>query len=384
MFTDFDLDLDVVRRRRGVKWTKYGPDVIPAWVADMDFTLAPCIAAALHEAIDLGDIGYPPDTGSVVAAFCHRACAQWSWTVDPSLVFVMPDVVKSIEFIINAHTEPGDAIVVNTPIYPPFLKTPKGLNRRTVDNPLAADGSLDLDHLQHVVDSEHPKVLLLCNPHNPTGRVLRRDELHQACRIAKDCIIISDEIHGELVYLDSPAHTPTATLDADIAERTFTLTSASKPFNLAGLRVALIVSGTPDLHASIERQAAANKAPIGTLGLYATQAAWTPEGDAWLAACLEILNSNRHALADWSLEHGVGFRLPEATYLGWLDMRSLGLDDEPHDWFLRHAGVGLSVGTDFGLLGAGHTRLNFATSPGILASVLDRMANSLHAGSNRA
>ena len=376
-----DIDLGQLHQRFGGKWAKYGPDVLPAWVADMDFPLAPVIRDRLVSAITTGDVGYPPAdlSGLSDAVRNARAAQRWGWTVDPERIRYMPDVVKSIEVLFDVFTSPGDGVVVNTPIYPPFLTRTKLADRVVVENPLAADGGLDVDHFADTVTRLRPKVWLLCNPHNPTGRVLRADELQACASIAvdHDMLIISDEIHAELIYPDSPRHTPIATLGDDIAARTISLTSTSKPFNLAGLRSALIVFHNDALDTSFAEHQARAKDPVGSLGLLASMAAWTPEGDAWLTELVEVLDANRRTIADWAATHGVGHRSPEATYLAWLDFRPVGLGDDPSKWLLEHAKVALSIGGDFGELGLGHSRLNFATSPSILSQILDRLGSAL-------
>ena len=379
-FNFSDLDVSQLQRRTGVKWSKYGPDVLPAWVADMDFPLAPVIVEALTSAVVDGDVGYPGDGSDIGIRFAERAERRWGWSVDPSRVRLMPDVVKSIELILKLFTRPGDGILVNTPIYPPFLKRTRVAERVVVENPLATDGGLDLDHLATVLAEQRPRVILLCNPHNPTGRVLRRSELIALAElaVAHDVLVVSDEIHAELIYPDSPAHTPIASLGSEIASRTLTLTSTSKPFNLAGLRCALIVAGSDELDAPIAHHQDVEKDPFGSLGLTATRAAWTPEGDAWLAGLIQVLDQNRRRIGAWAREAGVGYRSPEATYLAWLDLRGYpGLGDNPSNWLLDNAKVGLSQGPDFGELGHGFSRLNFATSPAILDQILSRISEAL-------
>lgn len=373
-----NLDLASLQRRAGNKWSKYPADVLPAWVADMDFPLAPCIETALHDAIRAGDIGYPDSGRPVAEAFADRAQRLWNWTVAADRIHLMPDVVQSVELLIERFSDPGDGILIMTPIYPPFLKVTSGMSRRIVENPLRPDGSLDQDGLRKIFADQPPRVVLLCSPHNPTGHVFRRTEL--ACIVelasAAGSVIISDEIHAELTY-PGYSHIPTASLGSEAERITITVTSASKPFNIAGLRCAQIISGTSSHHETVTAHTAMGRDPVGILGSLATLAAWTPDGDEWLAACRWHLGANMRRVAAWAAVHNIGFRLPEATYLAWLDFSALGLGRNPAQWLLHHAHVALSPGIDFGRLGDGHCRLNVATSPQILDLVLGRISDAL-------
>lgn len=375
-----NLDLSSLQRRKGVKWSKYPAEILPAWVADMDFPLAPCIARALHDAIDAGDIGYPAADSEVAEAFVGRAERRWQWRVDPGRIHLMPDVVQSIELIIERFSEPGDAVLITTPVYPPFLNVTGGMGRRLVESPLQVDGSLDVANLRQVFARERPKIVLFCSPHNPTGHVFRRDELEVVAALAIEhrTLIISDEIHAELTY-PGHAHIPTASLGDDVARTTITVTSASKPFNLAGLRGSQVISGSAALHARVTEHVGMHKDPVGTLANVATLAAWTPEGDEWLDALLRQLSGNMRRVAAWAAVHNIGFRAPEATYLAWLDFRPLDLGPYPEQWLLHQARVALSPGSDFGRPGHGHARLNTATSPAILDQILGRISDALAA-----
>lgn len=373
-----NLDLTTLQRRQGNKWSKYPADVLPAWVADMDFPLAPSIEAALHEAVSAGDIGYPDSGRPVAKAFADRALQLWDWTVSADRVHLMPDVVQSVELLIEKFSEPGDGVLIMTPIYPPFLKVTSGMSRRIIENPLLADGSLDRVGLGTIFAEDPPRVVLLCSPHNPTGHVFRRSELACIVELASTAgsLIISDEIHAELTY-PGYDHIPTASLGIGAQNITITVTSASKPFNIAGLRCAQIISGTSSQHAIVTAHTAMGRDPVGILANVATLAAWTPAGDEWLAACRRQLAANMRRVAAWAAVHNIGFRPPEATYLAWLDFTALGLGRNPAQWLLHHARVAVSPGIDFGRLGDGHCRLNVATSPQILDMVLGRISDAL-------
>jgi cystathionine beta-lyase len=373
------VDLDALRRRFGMKWSHYGPDVLPAWVADMDFPAAPAVRAAVAAAAARGELGYPPsapDSG-VPAAFAARCRARWGWEPDPALVLLVPNVVLGLLACVEAFSGAGDAVVVTTPAYPPFFAVIERAGRVVAASPLLPGGRVDGDDLAAVMRATRARVVLLCAPHNPTGHVLAREELALITGLAAehDAIVLSDEIHADLTY-DGAVHVPTAALGPDAAARTVTLASASKAFNLAGMGCAVAVAGTAALHQRLARATWALGHAVGVLGIVATLAAWGPDGDEWLAACRAVLDANRrHLAARVSADlPGVTMRLPDATYMAWLDCRGLELGADPAAWFLEHAKVALSSGPAFGPPGAGFARLNFATPPALLDAIIDRLA----------
>jgi cystathionine beta-lyase len=378
-----DLDPAEVHARGGVKWCRYPDDVLPMWVADMDFGLAPVIRQALEEAVRGNRAMYPPEahqTG-VPERFADRAEARWGWRPDPALVDLVTDVVVGIEVCIDALTDPGDGVLVTTPVYPPFLRVVPERGRRLVELACPPDGSVDLGALADVLATERPRLVLLSSPHNPTGRVYRREELAGIGALAAEhgAVVLSDEIHAELVLPGSPAHVPMALAHPD-PESVITLTSASKPFNIAGLRCAVMSFASDELRARVHRRSETARHAVGSLGIVAHLAAWTPAGDEWLASCLEVLDANRARLTEWLRSEAPSVRLepPEATYLAWLDFREAGLGPDPTGVLLKQARVALSAGRDFGETGQGFGRLNFATSPAILEAALDRMGRAIH------
>jgi len=288
-----------------------------------------------------------------------------------------------MQVAVHQFCAPSDGVIVQTPIYPPFLETVHSLKRRLIENPLrhGADGfAMDLDGLRAKASSgERARVLLLCNPHNPSGRAFTRAELEAVAEIAvaHDLTVISDEIHADLVY-SGRHHIPLASLSPEIAERTLTLYSASKSFNLAGLRCAFAAFGGDALRARFLQHPRGLRGGLGALGLLATEAAWR-HGDGWLAELLVHLQGNRDFTAEFLRAEmpGVVHTPPEATYLAWLDCRALKLAPSPCAFFLKQAKVALSDGPDFGAPGAGFVRLNFATSRAILGEALERMAKAL-------
>lgn len=381
----FELTLDELRARQGAKWNFYPSDVLPAWVADMDFRVAEPIQAALRRLIDQTDFGYGFRMGerSLPNAFAHRMQERYGWAIDEDRVRVTTEVVQCLLTAIIAFSEPGDGVLTQLPIYPPFLMVIDNSNRRRIENPLIDDGSrfaLDIDGMRRAVD-ERTRVILLCSPHNPTGRVYTREELQAIGDLAveRDLVIVCDEIHADLTY-PGRTHIPIATLSPEIAARTITVTSATKAFNLAGLPCAVMHFGSAELQAKYEE-----RWPRGVTGtpsvpaVDATVTAWR-ECQPWLDAVLARLQSNRDRVAQFVAEQlpGIIHHRPEATYLSWLDCRNLHLPGEsPFKFFLDEAKVGLNQGSMFGAPGDTCVRLNFATAPDVLEQVLDRMASAV-------
>jgi cysteine-S-conjugate beta-lyase len=371
-----------------MKWNAYPPDVLPAWVADMDFDIAPAIKAALLAAIDRNDLGYPQPylKSGLNEIFCARMRQRFDWQVAPEQVEFFSDVVQIIYLSLLTMTAPGDGVVIQTPIYPPFLQSITETERRAVIAPLVqgANGyAIDFEALAAQIDSR-TKMLLLCHPHNPTGRAYTRDELQGLAELVlrHDLIVVSDEIHADLM-LDERPHIPFASLSAEIASRTLTLTSPSKPFNIAGLCLACAVFGSEALRKRFSSFPSHVRGGRSALGIAAARAAWV-EGDDWLNDVLVRLRHNRATVAEFCRQRWplIKHAPPEATYLAWLDCRALQLDTEPYRFFLHEAKVALGEGPAFGEAGRGFVRLNFATSPVILGEVLVRMdaALSVHVG----
>lgn len=377
------LDLARLRRRRGEKWQLYPPDVLPAWVAEMDFPLAAPIRRVLEDALEADDLGYPinPRPGDLPTVFAARMAERFGWQIDPHRVEVLTDVVQGIYVALDRFAAPGEGVVVQTPVYPPFLHAVRETGRRLVENPLVeGEGrwELDLAGLRAAADPQ-TRVLLLCNPQNPTGRVFARRELEALAELAlrHEWVVVSDEIHADLVY-PGAAHVPFATLAPEVEARTITLTSATKAFNIPGLRCALAHFGSAELRRRFLSLPRHVRGGIGSLGLAATAAAWQ-QSQPWLDAVLRHLEGNRDFVAGFVRDalSGVCHRPPEASYLAWLDCRGLGLGASPQRFFLERARVALSAGEAFGRPGEGFVRLNFATSRALLGEILERMAKAL-------
>jgi cystathionine beta-lyase len=377
------FDLAALRARRGVKWTRYGPRVLPAWVADMDFAVAPPIRERLAGLASNSDLGYAPlpqDTG-MRELFAERMARRFGWELDAERVVVITDVLQGLAASIDLLCEPGDGVVVQTPIYPPFLEIVAGSGRRLVENRLLQDAEryeIDFAALERSID-DRTRLLLLCNPHNPSGRVLSVEELDALATLAceRDLIVVADEIWGDLVF-PPHRHVPLATRGAEIAARTITLTSATKSFNLAGLPCAFAHFGSARLIERFQRLTPHLLGGVGIAAIEATRAAWS-EGDLWLEEVRAILDRNRRALSGLLARRipTITYLPPEATYLAWLDCRRLDLEEGPGRFFLKSAQVALNDGRRFGVAGEGFARLNFATSAELLQEIVERMSSAL-------
>lgn len=380
----FELPLDVLRSRRNVKWAKYAPDVLPAWVAEMDFAIAHPIRRAIDRLVTDQEYGYASRTGDagVPEAFAHRMQDRFGWTVDPAMVRPMSDLVQGTFAALTVYAGPGDGIILQLPAYPPFHAAIAETGRRLVPFPLASDGSrfvMDLDALRALVD-DRTRVLLLCNPQNPTGRAWGREELLEYGRIAiqHDLVIVSDEIHCDLLH-DDAVHIPMASLSPDIAARTVTLNSPTKSFNIPGLRCGVMHFGSQALKQRFDAVFPDHLlGSVGIFGLDATVAAWR-HGQPWLDDVRQHLTAMRDRLGDRLAAEipGIRWHKPEATYLGWLDCSRLGLGTTAFEFFHDHAKVALSPGENFQSDCGQHVRLNFATSAHILDQIVTRMAEAV-------
>ena len=383
MLYDFDHAPD----RRGadsLKWQRYG-DALPLWVADMDFVSPEPVLAALRERVAHGVFGYgaPPD--ELTATICARMAALYRWTVTPEQIVYLPGLVCGLNVACRAVGEPGDKVLVQTPVYPPFLAAPGNQDRQLLTAELTAetrDGRLYYtfdDAAFEAAIGPRTRLFILCHPHNPVGRMFGVEELHRLAAICErhNLVICSDEIHCDLL-LDGRRHTPLATLAPEIAQRCITLMAPSKTFNIAGLGASFAIIQNPELRRRFKHAMRGIVPDANILGLNAALAAYR-QGDGWLRELLIYLAANRDYLVDNIKRHlpGVRTTVPEATYLAWLDCRDAGLPGNPHEFFLNHAGVALNNGADFGPGGAGFVRLNFGCPRARLAEGLERMSAAL-------
>ena len=366
--------LSRLRDRRSTKWRAHGPDVLPLTIAEMDFALPDAVREVLTDAIERSDTGYamPLDgLGEALSGFAER---RWGWGIDPAGVTAATDVSAGVVEMLRLFTAPGDRVVINPPVYSPFFDW-LAEARTTLQAVPLADGRLDLPALDRAFATK-PAAFVLCNPQNPVGRVHTPEELAAVVELATrhEVPVISDEIHAPLV-LPGATFTPFQTVPG-AAEIGVSVVSASKAFNLAGLKCATIVAGSQNMREVVAKMPRDIRWRTGHFGVLATTAAYT-HGDAWLERLLATLDDRRTLLAGLIRDRlpAVSWRPPEATFLAWLDCRGLGNGTEPRDLFLR-AGVALEDGSRFGEHG-GYVRLNFGTSAEVLELAVDRMASAL-------
>lgn len=360
-----------------MKWRTYPEDVLPVWVAEMDVPLAEPVVRAVTDALALGDTGYPAGTAyaEALAAF---AAKRWGWdglAVDRTRI--VPDVMLGVVEMLRLVTGPGDPVVVNPPVYPPFFQFVEHMDRQVVEAPLGVDLRIDLDVLEdafrRAAEGGRRAAYLLCSPHNPTGTVHTAEELAAVAALAEryGVRVVADEIHAPVV---AGGTTFVPYLSMQGGENGLSLMSASKAWNLAGLKAALAIAG-PASATDLNRLPEEVGHGPSHVGVIAHTAALR-DGTVWLDALLTGLDDNRRLLSDLLSEHlpEVVYHPGEATYLAWLDCRAVGLGEDPADVFLRRGRVALSPGIDFRTGGAGHVRLNVATSPEVIAEAVRRMA----------
>jgi len=382
------VDEATLRRRQSAKWTVYGPDVLPAWVAEMDFPLADPVRRALHAAIDDSDAGYA-SPGDIGEAFAAWALGRWGWSVAPSGVHLVADVVTGIAEILRVATAPGDGVVIEPPVYPPFAGTIRGLGRTVVRAPLLHDGlcwAPDLGAIERAYVGG-ARVHLLCSPQNPTGLVYTREALVRIASLAEqyDVLVVADEIHAPLT-LAGATHMPFPTVSDAARRRSIVATSASKTWNIAGLKAAVLVASEAAREPGAPATVLARLPPetpfhAGHFGVLASKAAWR-EGQEWLTETLAILDRNRRLLADLLRAElpAIRYLAPQAGYLAWLDCRALGLGPDPARTFLEQGAVALSSGPTFGTEGEGFARLNIATTRTLLEEAVRRMRRATLGG----
>lgn len=372
------LPIDELRERSSSKWRTYGDDVLPLFVAETDFPLAPAITRTLTDAVRRGDTGYtPPDPGlrTAYAAFADR---RFGWSPDPARMRSTCDVMMGIVEVLRAVLSPGDRVVVTPPVYPPFydaIPEAGGVVERVALRDTGTGWELDLDAIDRAL-AGGARAVLLCNPHNPTGTVHAREMLAELASMAArhGAVVLSDEIHAPLVQPGTP-FTPFLSASDDAAAVGFALVSASKAFNLAGLKCALMVAAS-DAHAGVLRGMPAEvEWRTGHFGALASVAAFAPESDGWLDALLAALDENRRLLAALLSEHlpRAGYRIPDAGFLAWVDVSAYGWGDNPAPRIRREARVALHHGPLFGNEGSGHVRINFGCSPDVLREAVERI-----------
>ncbi len=376
---NFDaVDLESLRGRSSEKWTAFPPDVLPSHIAEMDFPLAPPIARVLVEAVQEGDVGYAPARASGLAeTFVGFAERRWGWSPDPAGVRAVPDVMVGVAELLRVLTRDGGGVVINPPVYPPFFSVIAETGRHVVEVPLLPPEEprrLPLDAIR-VAFRDGARSMLLCNPHNPTGYVADEDEVRELGAIvsAHDAILLSDEIHAPLT-MPGVSYVPAASVVADA----ITLTSATKAWNLAGLKCGLAVAQSPRAREVLDRLPVDLHDRVGLLGVIASETAFA-EGEEWLDELRGYIAETRRRLPDLLSTHAPAVRTDpaQATYLAWLDFRATGLGDDPAAELLDRRRVALLPGPRFGDAGRGFARLNLGTSYELVEEAVRRIGRAL-------
>ncbi|MBB3303794.1 MULTISPECIES: PatB family C-S lyase [unclassified Enterobacter] len=369
----FDFNQWIDRRHSdSLKWHKYGDrDVLPLWVADSDFRSPPSVIEAIKQRAEHGVFGYGATPGGLIDITLSRLAQRYNWQIEPDWIVLLPGVVCGLNLSVRAFTESGESTVSPTPIYPPFRGAAKLADRAQVHLPLRLQDDRWVMDLDASAMQGNERLLMLCNPQNPGGTVYRRDELEAQLAFAQqhDLIVCSDEIHCDLLLSPGAQHIPFASLSEDAAQRSITLISPSKTFNIAGLGASMAIIPNPELRARFKRVREGIVPGVDILALVAAEAAWR-DGDEWLAAQLDYLRANR----DWLVAQinalpELQMAAPEATYLGWIDASKLDVAS-PMDYFEQH-GLGFSPGHDFG--DDNFVRFNFGCTRATLEQAVARL-----------
>ena len=372
------LPIDELRQRSSTKWRKYPADVLPLFVAETDYPLAPAITRVLARAVELGDTGYTPPDPGIREAFVGFAKRRFDWAVDPAHVFWTGDVMMGVVEILRRVIAPGDHVIVMTPVYPPFFDTVEEAGGVVDRVPLVkVDGGfeIDLDGVEASL-AAGARSILLCNPHNPTGTVHSAPTLAALAELAErfGATVVSDEIHGPLAYAPT-VFTPFLSSSAAATRVGYAVTSASKTFNLAGLKCAVMIAGAESQAGVLRTLPWEVEWRTGLFGALANVAAYSEESDPWLDSLLVALDENRALLVELLSENlpESGFIAPEAGFLAWVDVSAYGWGDNPARKILRESKVALHHGPLFGVEGRGHVRINFGCAPDVLREAVERM-----------
>jgi cysteine-S-conjugate beta-lyase len=377
MSHDFDI-LPDRRHTESIKWRNFDEDVIPMWIADMDFRSPEPVIRALHERVEHGIFGYPIEEEEIRQVLVERMMKKYSWEITPDDIVLLPGVVTGLNLVSHAVKQVGMGVLYQTPIYPPFLSVPEntGMTAEEAEMTRKANGSYEIDWtVFENAFSNKTGIFNLCNPYNPVGRVYTRTELEKIAEIClrHKVLICSDEIHCDLIYSGNQ-HIPIASLSPEISQSTITLMAPSKTYNIAGLVSSFAIVTNPELRDKICRANKGIMSFVNVLGLTALLAAYR-DGQPWLDELLKYLEGNRDYLFDYvhSEMNGVSMAKPEGTYLAWLNCQNTRIQGVPQKFFLEKARVGLNDGTRFGRGGEGFVRLNFGCPRSMLAEALERM-----------
>ena len=378
----YDFDQVIERRNTdSVKWLRYGNEVLPLWVADMDFVSPEPIVKALHERVDHRIFGYAMASKELVSVIRERLKRLYEWDVPTEHIILVPGVVTGLNLAFLLFADPGDGVLVQPPVYSHFITDPVSRGRTLNESPLDRTGDtyeIDFDAFEHTITRE-TRIFVLCNPHNPVGRVFRKDELERLADVCmrRNLLICADEIHCDLLY-PGYRHTPIATLSEEAADRTITFMAPSKTFNIAGLKFSFAIIRNPNLREAWLRGSEGLIPHVNAMGLAAALAAFR-DGQEWLDQCLSYLTMNRDFLAEYVRKNlsPIEMTRMEGTYLAWLDCRQTGIPGNPYHFFLKEAKVALNNGTECGEGGEGFVRLNFACPRSILVDALERMRSAL-------
>lgn len=372
MTFDFDERLDR-RHSDSSKWNKFGDDVLPMWVADMDFRSPPCILEALHQRVEHGVFGYGGRPQELVDVVVERMASRYQWQIQPEWIVFLPGVVAGLNLSVRAFTAADETTIAPTPIYPPFRKSSVFAQRPQLNAPLRLENDrwvMDLAALESQFTGKE-KLLMLCNPQNPGGTIYTREELLQQLAFAQrhDLIVCSDEIHCDLLLDPDAKHIPFATLSPDAEQRSLTLLSPSKTFNIAGLGASLAIIPDPQLRKRFNTVRDGIVPSVDVLALTAATAAWR-DGEPWLQQLLPYLRTNRDRLVSAvNAMTGLTMTSPQATYLGWVDASALPVENPT--LFFQKAGLGFSPGADFGE--KKFVRINFGCTSATLEEAIKRM-----------
>ena len=380
---EFNFDTPINRRNTdSVKW-RVADDVLPMWVADTDFLAPPAVINALRQRVAQGIFGYHYESPTLRQTVIDWVARRYGWEIDPDWIIFPPDVVRGMNWAAQAVAEPGDAVLLQSPVYGPFFEIPRNGGFSLQDAPLVQDETgryeIDMTAMAAVV-TPATRAFLLCNPQNPTGRAFTRSELESLADfcLERDITVLADEIHADLIYSEAQ-HIPIASLNPDIAQRTITFIAPSKTFNVAGLKASVGIIPNPKLREKMTRVSRGMIPPVNLLGMVAMEAAYS-QGEPWLDALRVYLQNNRDYLLDFIANGGlpgVSMSRPDGTFLAWLDFRATPWADAPARHIMEEAKIRLNEGAWFGETGSGFTRLNFGCPRATLEEGLNRLGMAL-------